>query len=133
MIQRQALGRIFSVHGSYVQDWLLYPSDYNWRVLSDEGGKLRAVADIGTHWLDLVTAITGLEVEAVCADLSTVHLVRERPQGEVETFTGKVLRIGKTEMPPCFDARQLPCRLCQVWRQQGGSVSQLLGDLGGNE
>jgi predicted dehydrogenase len=48
------------------------------------------VADIGTHWLDLVHAITGLEVEAVCADLLTVHPVRRRPKGEVETFSGKL-------------------------------------------
>ena len=40
--------------GSYVQDWLLLDTDYNWRVLAEEGGELRAVADIGTHWLDLV-------------------------------------------------------------------------------
>jgi predicted dehydrogenase len=83
------LGQVYSVCGSYVQDWLLYPTDYNWRVLADQGGDLRAVADIGTHWLDLIAAITGLEVEAVCADLSTVHPTRQRPKGEVETFSSK--------------------------------------------
>lgn len=88
-IQRGALGNIYSVCGSYVQDWLLYPTDYNWRVLAEEGGELRAIADIGTHWLDLLHVITGLEVEAVCADLSTVHPVRHKPSGEVETFKGK--------------------------------------------
>jgi predicted dehydrogenase len=91
-MRRGDLGRIYSVCGSYVQDWLFYPTDYNWRVLAEEGGTLRAVADIGTHWLDLVHAITGLEVEAVCADLSTVHPVRQRPRGEVETFGGKEKR-----------------------------------------
>jgi len=89
MMRRGDLGRVYSVCGSYVQDWLFHPTDYNWRVLAEEGGELRAVADIGTHWLDLVRAITGLEVEAVCADLSTVHPVRQRPLGEVETFKGK--------------------------------------------
>jgi predicted dehydrogenase len=58
-------------------------------VLAEEGGELRAIADIGTHWLDLIATITGREVEAVCADLSTVHPVRKRPLGEVETFKGK--------------------------------------------
>jgi predicted dehydrogenase len=89
MAKRGALGRVFSVCGSYVQDWLFHPTDYNWRVLAEEGGELRAIADIGTHWLDLIHSITGLEVEAVCADLSTVHPVRQRPLGEVETFKGK--------------------------------------------
>ena len=54
------IGEVYHVAGSYVQDWLLLETDYNWRVLAEEGGALRAVADIGTHWLDLVHAITGL-------------------------------------------------------------------------
>jgi predicted dehydrogenase len=83
------IGDVLHACGSYVQDWLLFDTDYNWRVLADQGGELRAVADIGTHWLDLVYAITGLEVEAVCADLKTVHPVRRRPRGEVETFKSK--------------------------------------------
>ncbi len=90
MIQSGTLGQIHSITGSYVQDWLLYPTDYNWRVLSSEGGKLRAVADIGTHWLDLVQFITGLSVTAVQADLKTVYTTRQRPTGEVETFSAKV-------------------------------------------
>ncbi len=89
MVRSGQVGDIYSVCGSYVQDWLFYPTDYNWRVLADEGGKSRAVADIGTHWMDLMHSITGLEVEAVCADLETVHPVRKRPKGEVDTFTGK--------------------------------------------
>ena len=88
-VRTGGLGEVFSVCGSYVQDWLLYPTDYNWRVLAEQGGELRAVADIGTHWLDLVHAITALEVAAVCADLSTVHPIRQRPVGEVQTFKGK--------------------------------------------
>ena len=83
------IGQVYSICGSYVQDWLLYHTDYNWRVLAEEGGELRAIADIGTHWLDLIHSITGLEIKAVCVDLRIVHKVRERPLGEVETFKGK--------------------------------------------
>ncbi len=89
MIASGKLGAIHSVVGHYVQDWLLYDTDYNWRVLAEKGGALRALSDIGTHWIDLVTSITGLEVESVLADLKTVHPVRKRPVGEVETFSGK--------------------------------------------
>ena len=88
-VQRGDVGEISSVCGSYVQDWLFYPTDYNWRVLADQGGQLRAVADIGTHWIDLMHTITGLEIDAVFADLKTVHEVRRRPKGEVQTFKGK--------------------------------------------
>ncbi len=89
-VQRGDIGDIFTVHGSYVQDWLLYNSDYNWRVLAAEGGDVRAIGDIGTHWMDLAQGISGLEIEAVCADLQTVHPVRMRPKGEVETYSGKL-------------------------------------------
>jgi predicted dehydrogenase len=84
------IGNVYHVAGSYVQDWLLYPTDFNWRVLSAEGGELRAVADIGTHWLDLVQFVTGRHVEAVCADLRTVIPLRQRPRGGAQTFSGKM-------------------------------------------
>ena len=64
------------MHGGYLQDWLLLPTDWNWRLEPDKGGELRAVADIGSHWLDLVQFVTGLEVEAVFADLATAIPVR---------------------------------------------------------
>ncbi len=89
LVRSGAIGDVLHIHGGYVQDWLLYPTDYNWRVLASEGGDVRAIGDIGTHWMDLVQSITGLEIEAVCADLRTVYPVRQRPQGEVETFQGK--------------------------------------------
>jgi predicted dehydrogenase len=87
-IQNGDLGKLLHVNGSYTQDWLLKSTDYNWRVLSSLGGALRAVADIGTHWLDLITWMTGLRITAVCADLMTVHPVRDRPDGEITTFAG---------------------------------------------
>jgi len=92
-----SLGNILHVTGSYVQDWLLYDNDFNWRVLAEDGGNLRAVADIGTHWLDLVQFIVGRKVSAVCADLRTVHAMRQRPGGGVETFSGKGSAPRKTE------------------------------------
>ena len=84
-----SLGKLFHVSGSYSQDWLFHPTDFNWRVLASEGGELRAVADIGTHLLDLIGFVTGQKVAEVFADLQTVYPHRERPDGGVETFSGK--------------------------------------------
>ena len=97
IVARGEMGKVYAINGSYVQDWLLYDTDYNWRVLAEQGGALRAIADIGTHWMDLVLSITGLEVEEVFADLKTVHEVRNRPTGEVETFSGKTAAKVETE------------------------------------
>lgn len=87
-VRAEQLGSVLHVSGSYLQDWLLYDTDFNWRVQAEEGGELRAVADIGTHWVDTVCFAAGLEVEAVFADLGTVHSVRQRPTGGSETFGG---------------------------------------------
>ena len=87
MISNGELGEVIHITGSYTQDWLAKQSDYNWRVLAEEGGPLRAVADIGTHWFDLVSSLASLKVESVCADLKTVFDVRTRPAGEVESFS----------------------------------------------
>lgn len=89
MVQRGEVGDVHLVHGHYVQDWLLYDTDYNWRLESGVSGASRAVADIGSHWCDLVQFITGLKIERVFGELFTVHEKRKKPTREVETFKGK--------------------------------------------
>jgi predicted dehydrogenase len=86
MVQRGDLGQVIHVQGHFFQDWLLQPTDYNWRVLAKEGGKLRAVGDIGTHWIDAVSFILGAKAESVFAHIETFHKTRLRPKGEVQTF-----------------------------------------------
>ena len=71
LLQRGAVGRLLSVRGAYIQDWLLKDTDWNWRLLVEEGGELRAVGDIGTHWMDLILFMTGLRIDSVFADLAT--------------------------------------------------------------
>jgi predicted dehydrogenase len=87
-VRSGSLGEVLHAFGSYVQDWLLFDNDFNWRVLAEDGGDLRAIADIGTHWLDLVQFITGQHVVAVCADLRTIHSQRTKEIGSQETFSG---------------------------------------------
>ena len=84
------LGTPYLIHGAYLQDWLFLKTDWNWRLEPEQGGKLRVVADIGTHWMDLVTFLTGLKITAVMATFATVHPTRLQPAGEVETFAGKI-------------------------------------------
>ena len=81
------LGDVRLVTGRYFQDWLLLESDWNWRLQPDRGGALRAVGDIGSHWLDLMTFVTGEHVASVMADLTTFIGTRQEPTGPVETFS----------------------------------------------
>jgi len=80
------LGELVAVHGSYLQDWLLYPTDWSWRLEKQFSGKMRAIADIGSHWLDLVTYVTGLKIESVMADFKTLHATRKKPTGPIATY-----------------------------------------------
>jgi predicted dehydrogenase len=82
------LGPVRLVHGCYLQDWLLHPTDYNWRVDARLAGISRAMADIGSHWCDLAQFVSGQRITTVCADLATFLPWRLRPVGEVETFAG---------------------------------------------
>jgi predicted dehydrogenase len=86
LVADRAVGAVWNVHGGYLQDWLLLPTDWNWRLEPDKGGALRAVADIGSHWLDLVQFVIGRRVSSLLADLATTIPVRQRPAREIETF-----------------------------------------------
>jgi predicted dehydrogenase len=74
------------VHGAYLQDWLLHKDDWNWRLDPAKGGRARAVADIGSHWLDLVQFVTGADVTSVCASFGRLHAERQKPASETKTF-----------------------------------------------
>ncbi|MFN8620776.1 MAG: Gfo/Idh/MocA family oxidoreductase [Chloroflexota bacterium] len=87
LVRDGGLGEVRLVTGRYFQDWLLLPTDWNWRLDPVQGGTLRAVGDIGSHWIDLTTFITGQHVTEVFADLSTFVKVRQQPTGPVETFS----------------------------------------------
>ena len=87
MVADGALGDVRLVTGRYFQDWLLLETDWNWRLEPDRGGALRAVGDIGSHWLDLLTFITGHRIVSVMADLATFIPTRRQPAGSVETFS----------------------------------------------
>ena len=87
LVTSGGLGDVRLVTGRYFQDWLLLDSDWNWRLQPERGGALRAVGDIGSHWLDLMTFVTGQHVAEVMADLTTFIETRREPTGPVETFS----------------------------------------------
>jgi predicted dehydrogenase len=94
------LGDIMIVQGTYSQDWLLYETDWNWRLDTKANGKLRVMGDIGSHWMDMIQYLTQLQITAVCADLATFHKKRKRPKRSVETFSGKKFEPNDYEEVP---------------------------------
>lgn len=110
------LGEILVAQGTYSQDWMLYDTDWNWRVDEKTSGPSRVMADIGSHWFDMVEHITGLRVTSLCADLQIFHPTRKRPKRNVESFTGK--------LPTAEDVDQIP-----VNTEDFGAVVFRLGEL----
>jgi predicted dehydrogenase len=94
MMRAGDLGELRLVTGHFHQDWLARDTDWNWRLEADEGGPLRSVSDIGTHWVDLTSFITGQRPVAVMAELATFIPERRKPLGPVETFSATT---GETE------------------------------------
>ena len=86
------IGDILAVQGTYSQDWLFFETDYNWRLEPEAGGKSRAMADIGSHWCDMVEHVTGCGISSLCAELQTFHPIRKKPKKPLETYAGKLLQ-----------------------------------------
>jgi len=143
LIEGGAIGTPKLVHGHFLQDWLLLVTDWNWRLEADRGGELRAVSDIGTHWMDLTAWLTGQKIVEVCADLATVVPVRRKPHGRVETFAkagagafdevaiktddyASVLVHFENDLRGAFTVSQVSAgRKCRLWFEVNGSDGSL--------
>ena len=117
MIHRGDIGRVIHVQGHFFQDWLLKDTDYNWRILASEGGPLRAIGDIGTHWIDTVSFLLGARAESVFAHTETFHKVRRRPRGEVQSFARSA---GKDLVPYPVDTEDFGSVLLRFGRAGHG-------------
>lgn len=102
MREKGELGEVYSIIGSYLQDWLFYATDYNWRLEPELSGKSKAVADIGSHLMDLLEYISGVKIVEVMADFKTIHPNRKKPLKPVETYTGKILQPEDYKEVPIF-------------------------------
>ncbi len=100
LVKSGELGEVVIVNGVYLQDWLFYPTDYNWRLEPQQSGDTRAIGDIGSHWMDLAEFVTGASISEVCADFATYHPVRQKPRRAMEAFAGKLQSAQEYEPVP---------------------------------
>jgi predicted dehydrogenase len=121
MIAAGELGPVHFIHGSYLQDWLLEPTDFSWRLEPDKGGASSAIGDIGSHWCDLVQYVTGHRIVEVLADLTTVIKTRYKPAGATEAFSDQGGSAGRT--PVTIDSDDLAAVLVRFDNGARGSVT----------
>ena len=122
MREDQELGEILVVQGTYSQDWLLYDTDWNWRIESEANGPSRVMADIGSHWCDMVEHVTGERIQSICTDLQIFHKTRKRPKHSVETFTGKTLRPQEYESVP-IDTEDFGAAILRIGERGRGAFT----------
>jgi predicted dehydrogenase len=87
MTAQDEIGKVFFVHGQYLQDWMADPTVYSWRSDPAKSGPSSALADIGSHWCDLAEHMTGKRITAVLADLTTVIKTRYSGGASAEAFS----------------------------------------------
>jgi len=92
MIKKGELGTIWNAHGTYIQDWLIHPTDYNWRINPKDSGMSRCFADIGSHWCDMIQTLMAAHVTEIIGETMMVYKTRLRPKREIEAFAGKSLK-----------------------------------------
>lgn len=100
MVKNGDMGEIYTVHGSYLQDWLYLDTDYSWRLEPELSGESRAFADIGSHWIDMVESVIGQKVVEILADFETFHKIRKKPLKAIDTYSGMALRPEDYEVVP---------------------------------
>ncbi len=142
MVESGDVGDIYTIHGSYLQDWLYYDTDYSWRLEPEVSGESRAFADIGSHWIDMVESVTGLRVVELFADFETFHKIRKKPLKPIETYSGMALSPEDYEEKPIgtedyctvlfhFDnGAHGNCTISQVF---AGRKNQMVLDIGGSK
>jgi predicted dehydrogenase len=134
------IGEIWDVRGCYLQDWLALPNDWNWRLDPQLGGPLRAMSDIGSHWLDLAQFLTGRRITALLADLHTAIPTRERPVGSVQTFAETIGRDRESVEVHTEDAAHLLLRFadglrgsCTLSQVSAGRRNTIAFEVDGSE
>jgi predicted dehydrogenase len=91
-IDSGALGRIYEVHLSYLQDFLSDPAvGYTWRNNKEASGS-GALGDTGSHLLDMARLFVG-EVASVSARLGIMIPHRTRPDGSIGTVDADDLTV----------------------------------------
>lgn len=122
-------GRISTIQGSYLQDWLLSRDDDNWRVDAALGGPSRAFADIGSHLCDLVEFVSGEQIAKVSALSRTLFSGRSNNKDiQTEDLVAAVFATESGTVGNLLISQVAPGRKNRLMIEMAGSESTLQFD-----
>lgn len=128
-VARGEIGRLLSLSGSYLQDWLLSNADDDWRVDTASGGPSRAFADIGSHLCDLIEFVTGDRIARLSAVTRTVFSERaEHRDITTEDIAAIVVQTASGAIGTLLVSQLAPGRKNQLSFELSGSDSSIAFD-----
>lgn len=128
------LGEMRLIQGGYCQDWLFPPERWDWRLLPEYGGATRVISDVGSHWLDMLSWITGLEVVELSARSALFTPQRVNPETgspvtiETEDAAVIIARYSNGALASATWSQSSPGRGNHFWFELTGSQRSLLWD-----
>ncbi|NNC13934.1 Gfo/Idh/MocA family oxidoreductase [Planctomonas sp. JC2975] len=122
-------GRLLTISGTYLQDWLLDADDDNWRVDGAAGGRSRAFADIGSHLVDLIEFVTGDRVSSVAATKRTFFDARaEHSAITTEDAVAVAVQTASSAIGTLLVSQAAPGRKNRLQMELAGSVESIVFD-----
>ena len=136
-----AIGEPRLVHGNFLQDWLFYPTDWNWRLETELGGDCARSPTLGRTGSILPCGLLGARLLKSAATLRPSIPVRQRPRGRVETFKTASATAGliqskfqlTTMLPCCCALRRTCAALMTVSQVSAGRKAYLSFEIDGSE
>ena len=119
-------GRILTVSGAYLQDWLVSTNVDNWRLDEAAGGRSRAFADIGSHLMDLVEFVTDDRITRIAAAKRTYWDTRGgRESIATEDAVVVALELSSGAIGTLLVSQVAPGRKNALTIELGGSAESL--------
>ncbi|MBR2548314.1 MAG: Gfo/Idh/MocA family oxidoreductase [Eubacterium sp.] len=120
LVRGGAFGRPLVIHGCYLQEFHILPAPYHWRYDPELAGDMRAVTEIGSHWIDAVQYISGDKITAVSASFADFFPDRIIRDGVME----KADDAGKDDTGHLIHVKSEDAA-CLVFRFEDGAIGNL--------
>lgn len=119
------IGDIVSISGAYLQDWMIPKDQYNWRADSKASGLTRVIADVGTHFFDLVEYVTGHKIIEVSSKFKQIYDERNHIVIDTEDIGVIIFKTDKNAIGTCLISQSVAGKKNEVSYLLSGKKASL--------